>query len=1008
VITPRQTRLVRTAGLRAFQAAIAAAACDGPAAARRARAVIVPTRAAADELGRTIERVRPGGGPEPVAAPVLPDLVSRDDWYDLLHRRLATAPPRASEFEREVLFGRAARETAAAGAPPPFPLRPGLVVQMLGLYDELRRRHKTVEAFGRLLFSSLEPSADSDRGAARLVAQTRFMTGAFLAYERLMAASGRLDEHALRARLLDPSAGATLGHVIVTVPDQNADPAGLWPADFDLLARMPGLERVDVIATEEVLATGFLERLHNDLLPGIEEDRWTGAAEPPPVLLAPPGTRNVQGTFTQRTRNGHGADTEPGETSRRYWLVRDREEELVDAVRHIRASAPPGGEDRVAVVFQRPLPYVYLARHVFGAARMPYQAFDALPLAAEPYVSTIDLVLSAAASDFTRGDTIALLRSPHLALADDGAPLSAGETAALDCVLQHERHLGGADRLADLADRLERGASAAPAADVRRARRAARAAAAAARELAPLGPEAPPTTQLAVLAAFLDRHDRPPASDAAVRERELRARAAVRGAIDALARAHRGYDDAPVPFEDVAAALRRWIEGETFMPRTGDRGPHLVDAAAARYGDFDDVRLVGLVERDWPEASARNIFYPAWLLVQLGWPSEPDRLGGARAAFRDLLRLATSRLALSAFTLEDDALVRLSPFVEEIEDADLPVSVVDAPAARVFAHEALMDDPVAPGEMAGDAAAWLALRLARAPAGDPRFHGWTGPTDPGALRVSAVERYLDCPFRYFAAHVLRLGEERDEEPGLSALERGQLVHEVFERFFAEWQGQGRGAITASNLPEALRAFARVAEARLADLPEADRALERARLVGSAVASGFGARAFDFEVEADVEVVERLLEHPLAGEFVFATREGRRALELKGKADRVDLLADGTIRLVDYKLGRAPKTSRKIQLPVYGVCAEQDLAGRGGRAWRFGAAGYIAFGERQPFVPLAPRGKPFEEAVAAGVQRLVDSADGIAHGEFPVRPDEPYLCTYCPYPTVCRKDYVGDE
>jgi len=47
-------------------------------------------------------------------------------------------------------------------------------------------------------------------------------------------------------------------------------------------------------------------------------------------------------------------------------------------------------------------------------------------------------------------------------------------------------------------------------------------------------------------------------------------------------------------------------------------------------------------------------------------------------------------------------------------------------------------------------------------------------------------------------------------------------------------------------------------------------------------------------------------------------------------------------------------------------------------------------------------------VAAGVQRLVDSADGIARGEFPLRPDEPYLCTYCPYPTVCRKDYVGDE
>ena len=410
MITPRQTRLVRVAGLRAFQAAIAEAACDGPVAACRARAVIVPTRAASHELRRTIERLWLPRDPRPGAALALPDLVTRDDWYGLLHGRLAGAPPRASEFEREVLFGRAAREAAEAGAPPPFPLRPGLVVEMLALYDELRRRHKTIEAFRRLLLTSLEPSADIDRGAARLLAQTRFMAEAFLAYERLIAASGRLDEHLLRARLLDPSAGVTLGQGIVSVADQNADPAGLWPADYDLLARMPGLERVDVMATEEMLATGLLERLHNDLLPGIVEERWPGVTAPLPALLAP-----------------------PAETGRPHWLVRDREEELVEAVRRLRASAPTDGDpdaagDRLAIVFQRPLPYVYLARHVFGAARMPYQAFDALPLAAEPYASTLDLVLSAVTADFTRGDTVALLRSPHLALGDDGSGLAAEET----------------------------------------------------------------------------------------------------------------------------------------------------------------------------------------------------------------------------------------------------------------------------------------------------------------------------------------------------------------------------------------------------------------------------------------------------------------------------------------------------------------------------------------------------------------------------------------------------
>ena len=44
----------------------------------------------------------------------------------------------------------------------------------------------------------------------------------------------------------------------------------------------------------------------------------------------------------------------------------------------------------------------------------------------------------------------------------------------------------------------------------------------------------------------------------------------------------------------------------------------------------------------------------------------------------------------------------------------------------------------------------------------------------------------------------------------------------------------------------------------------------------------------------------------------------------------------------------------------------------------------------------------------GIGRLLAAVDGIERGEFPVRPDEPFLCAYCAYPSVCRKDYVGDE
>src|SRR6185369_11599188 len=74
----------------------------------------------------------------------------------------------------------------------------------------------------------------------------------------------------------------------------------------------------------------------------------------------------------------------------------------------------PSEWDRAAVVFKRPLPYLYLAPDTFGAAGIAYQVTDALPLAAEPVIATVDLILDAVESGFAREALTALLRSPHL------------------------------------------------------------------------------------------------------------------------------------------------------------------------------------------------------------------------------------------------------------------------------------------------------------------------------------------------------------------------------------------------------------------------------------------------------------------------------------------------------------------------------------------------------------------------------------------------------------------
>ena len=183
VITPRITRLLRVPDLQAMHA-------TPP----RARPADPPTHATAPcSCRRAARPKRCADAREPCLtsatspALLLPDLVTRDELYARLHERLSGAPPRLTDFEREVLFRRAASRRPAQGTPAPFRLRAGLIVEILAFYDELRRRDKTVAEFDRLMTDSLEPSAEIDRGAERLFRQTRFLAAAFDVFERRIA-----------------------------------------------------------------------------------------------------------------------------------------------------------------------------------------------------------------------------------------------------------------------------------------------------------------------------------------------------------------------------------------------------------------------------------------------------------------------------------------------------------------------------------------------------------------------------------------------------------------------------------------------------------------------------------------------------------------------------------------------------------------------------------------------------------------------------------------------------
>jgi RecB family exonuclease len=930
------------------------------------RAVVVPTRGAARLAGRLF-------GPGPPAKTV-PEIVTRDELYDSLHRRLPHPPRRLSAFERDALAQAAARH-AASSAEPSFQLRPGLVAEMLRFYDQLRRQSQQVTRFEELIADGLQ-GVSADRGAERLLGQTRFLAVAFREYERRLHASGACDEHALRDHLLAQPARDPMRHIVVTVADWIVDPGGLFVADFDLLSRLPGLEAIDVVCTEAVLGSGFHERIHS-WWPGLDEVDLAG------ITGASPRVRPMLMT--------------PSSDGDQVWFTyRDREEELLAVAARARASTSLS----LAAVFKHPLPYLYLAPATFGAAGIPYETFDALPLASEPTAAALDAVLDLVETNFTRNALVALLRSPHLRFTYQGHDISRDATTALDRKLSRARYLGELDRLEAIAAG-EPPSDATPALE---------ASVAAGRELIPLMESAPASEQIGRLLAFLTGHLRTLDDGDRFAKRERRARTAIVDLLADLAAAHAAFHDPSWSIGDLAGAVRRWIEEETFTPESTGSGACLVDDQAARYGDFEEIALVGLIENEWPERPRRNIFYGPLLLKVLGWPSEKDRRSGADARFLDLLASSSARVSLSTFMLDDETLVTRSTQLDEVPRARLSAlavmsGVADAPPP-VVPDDVLTTDPVAIHALPASARDWATMRMSRASATADRFHGRIGPQTPTAWSVSALETYLGCPFRFFAQHVLRLEEEPDDEEIMDPRRQGRFVHGVFEAFFAAWQASGRRAITPDNIDEARVLFAEAVDRSLTDLPEEEAGLERTRLLGSSAAAGLGEAVLRMEAERPTAVVERLLEHRLDGDVEIATESGTRVVHLRGKADRLDLLEDGTFRLIDYKLGWPPNKARALQLPIYGLCAEQRLARRHGRAWTLGEAAYLAFKGPKRVVPLFSGPGERDEVLAKAQQRLADTLDAIDRGEFPPAPDDVFRCETCDFASVCRKDYVG--
>jgi RecB family exonuclease len=201
------------------------------------------------------------------------------------------------------------------------------------------------------------------------------------------------------------------------------------------------------------------------------------------------------------------------------------------------------------------------------------------------------------------------------------------------------------------------------------------------------------------------------------------------------------------------------------------------------------------------------------------------------------------------------------------------------------------------------------------------YHGLLRPDaslDPTAgdavLSASRLETLGKCPLQYFYRYVLGIQPLRDPafdpERWLDPLERGSLLHSVYERALASMPddldyGDDR------FLQHALTILEQEVDRTLHRLPPPNEAVLRAEREGLAADVGSFVAMLRDQRPRVVRTELAFGPDPGAeGEVVVAAEAGGDAggggprLRLRGRVDRLDVLDDGRLRVVDYKTGRA--------------------------------------------------------------------------------------------------------
>ncbi len=365
-----------------------------------------------------------------------------------------------------------------------------------------------------------------------------------------------------------------------------------------------------------------------------------------------------------------------------------------------------------------------------------------------------------------------------------------------------------------------------------------------------------------------------------------------------------GFDGLHIAWPEFLSALDRAVADTLFAPESHD-APILIAGPAESAGlTADAIWFLGVDEESWPARGVTHPLLPLAVQRQAGMPHASPKLDW------DLAAATTHRLLASAPEVH---------FSVPRQSDGPNRSSIDTRPSRIVVQLAGPPQPLPPEFFAAPAPAPLTVAFDDA----TQLPFPPGAAPGGAATLTAQSQ---CPFKAFATYRLGAQSWDPAEAGLTALERGLLLHAALN---SVWAGPPRGIRTHAELlalPD-LSAFVadHVRRALQSSLPS------RAR-------DSMPPRYLELEEVRLTGLVADWLRYESARvPFTVLDTEQRAAAAIAGLAlhlrlDRVDRIIDNSLLVIDYKTGDVKPSAwdlprpDDVQLPLYAGFALDPTAG----------------------------------------------------------------------------------